>query len=78
MPRKSVRDDMSKDKTTPLNRRAFFGMAATGAATTALGVGSATPVMAQSTNDRTKSVYKKTAHIETYYQSNRYYGRGKK
>lgn len=69
---------MANDKTTPLNRRAFFGMAASGAATTALGVGGATPVLAQSANERTKSVYKKTPHVETYYQTNRYYGRGSK
>ena len=67
---------MSKDKTTPINRRAFFGVAATGAAATALGSGGATPVLAQSGNERTKARYQKTEHVETFYRTNRYYPRG--
>jgi len=67
---------MSKDKTTPINRRAFFGVAASGAAVTAMGVGGATPVVAQSGNERTKARYQKTEHVETFYRTNRYYPRG--
>jgi nitrous oxide reductase len=70
---------MSKDTGTPINRRAFFGVAATGAAATAIGtVGSATPVFAQSGDERTKARYQKTEHVETYYRTNRYYPRGDK
>ena len=67
---------MTKDKGTPLNRRAFFGVAATGAAATGLGSGSATPVFAQTGDERTKARYQKTDHVETYYRTNRYYPRG--
>jgi nitrous oxide reductase len=67
---------MTKDKGASLNRRAFFGVAATGAAATALGAGSATPVFAQSGDERTKARYQKTEHVETYYRTNRYYPRG--
>jgi nitrous oxide reductase len=67
---------MSRDKTTPINRRGFFGVAATGAAATALGVGGATPVLAQAGDERTKARYQKTEHVETFYRTNRYYPRG--
>jgi hypothetical protein len=63
---------MPNDKTTPLNRRAFFGVAATGAAATTLLKGSATPVLAQSGDERTRARYRVTEHIETFYRTNRY------
>lgn len=67
---------MSKQKTTPINRRAFFGVAATGAAATAIGAGGATPVFAETGDERTKARYQATDHVETYYRTNRYYPRG--
>ncbi len=67
---------MSRDKATAINRRTFFGVAATGAAATALGAGGATPVLAQSGDERTKARYQKTEHVEAYYRTNRYYPRG--
>lgn len=67
---------MSKDKGASLNRRAFFGVAATGAAATALGTGGARPVLAQTEDDRTRARYQTTEHVETYYRTNRYYPRG--
>ena len=63
---------MSSDKTTPLNRRAFLGAAATGAAATALGSGGATPVLAQAGDERTRARYRVTEHIEHFYRTNRY------
>ena len=67
---------MSDQKSTPINRRAFFGLAATGAAATALGTGSATPTFAQSGDERTRARYQKTEHVENFYRTNRYYPRG--
>lgn len=67
---------MSEKKGTPLNRRAFFGVAATGAAATAMGVGSATPVLAETGDERTKARYQPSEHVETFYRVNRYYPRG--
>lgn len=67
---------MTNNKRTPISRRAFFGVAATGAAATALGAGSATPVFAQSGDERTKARYQRTEHVETFYRTNRYYPRG--
>ena len=67
---------MSEKKGTPLNRRAFLGVAATGAAATAIGVGSATPVLAETGDERTKARYQKSEHVETFYRVNRYYPRG--
>lgn len=68
---------MSKDKHTPLSRRAFFGVAATGAASAAaLTAGSARPTFAQQTGDeRTRARYQKTEHVEAFYRTNRYYVR---
>lgn len=67
---------MSKEKAAPINRRAFFGAAAAGAATTTLGVGGATPVFAQTGDERTRARYQLTEHVETFYRVNRYYPRG--
>jgi len=53
---------MSRDKGPSLNRRAFFGVAATGAAAAAVGTGGARPVIAQTGDE--------------YYRTNRYYPRG--
>jgi hypothetical protein len=68
---------MSKDKHNPLSRRAFFGVAATGAASAAaLTAGSARPSFAQQTGDeRTRARYQKTEHVEAFYRTNRYYVR---
>ena len=69
---------MAQDKHNPISRRAFFGVAATGAASTvALTAGSARPGFAQQTgDDRTRARYQKTEHVETFYRTNRYYPRG--
>ncbi|MBD3764625.1 MAG: hypothetical protein IE927_07770 [Rhodobacterales bacterium] len=67
---------MSEKKGTPINRRAFFGVAATGAAATAMGVGHATPVLAETGDERTRARYQQSKHVETYYRVNRYYPRG--
>lgn len=69
---------MAQDKHIPISRRAFFGVAATGAASTvALTAGSARPGFAQQTGDeRTRARYQLTEHVETYYRTNRYYPRG--
>jgi hypothetical protein len=67
---------MSKEKATPINRRAFFGVAASGAAVATLGTGGATPVFAQTGDERTRARYQATEHVETYYRTNRYYPRG--
>ncbi|MBN2760470.1 MAG: hypothetical protein JXQ79_08220 [Rhodobacteraceae bacterium] len=68
---------MSKDKHNPISRRAFFGVAATGAASAAaLTAGSARPSFAQQTGDeRTRARYQKTPHVEAFYRTNRYYVR---
>lgn len=68
---------MTREKGTPISRRAFFGTASVGAATVALGTGSARPAVAQETGDeRTRARYQKTEHVETFYRTNRYYPRG--
>lgn len=69
---------MSKEKAAPINRRAFFGVAASGAAVTTLGVGvgGATPSFAQTGDERTRARYQQTEHVETFYRVNRYYPRG--
>lgn len=69
---------MAHEKHTPISRRAFFGVAATGAASTvALTAGSARPGFAQQTgNERTRARYQLTEHVETFYRTNRYYPRG--
>lgn len=67
---------MSRDKATAVSRRTFFRVAAAGATATALGAGGATPVLAQSGDERTKARYQKTEHVEAYYRTNRYYPRG--
>lgn len=69
---------MAKDKHNPISRRAFFGVAATGAASTvALTAGSARPSFAQQVGDeRTRARYQHTDHVETFYRTNRYYPRG--
>jgi nitrous oxide reductase len=71
-------NDMTKEKSTPISRRAFLGTASVGAAASvALGSGSATPAFAQQTgDDRTRARYQATEHVETYYRTNRYYPRG--
>ncbi|CUX80110.1 MAG: membrane-bound NAD-dependent formate dehydrogenase localization chaperone FdhE [Roseibaca calidilacus] len=68
---------MSEDKHNPISRRAFFGVAATGAASTAaLTAGGARPSFAQETGDeRTRARYQKTEHVEAFYRTNRYYVR---
>ncbi len=67
---------MPKNNTTPINRRAFFGVAATSAAATAVvGVGGATPAFAETGDERTRARYQLTEHVETYYRTNRYYPR---
>lgn len=67
---------MSMKHTTPINRRAFFGVAASGAAVTTLGVGGATPAFAETGDERTRARYQLTEHVETFYRTNRYYPRG--
>lgn len=69
---------MAKEKHTPISRRAFFGVAATGAASSvALTAGGARPSFAQQTGDeRTRARYQLTEHVETFYRTNRYYPRG--
>ena len=68
---------MKREKGTPISRRSVFGTAGVGAATVALGAGSAQPVLAQETGDeRTRARYQKTEHVETFYRTNRYYPRG--
>ena len=68
---------MTKDKGTPLSRRAFFGTATVGVAAAALTQGTATPALAQETGDeRTRARYQATEHVETFYRTNRYYPRG--
>ena len=68
---------MTKEKGSPISRRAFFGAASVGAATVALGTGSARPALAEETGDeRTRARYQKTEHVETFYRTNRYYPRG--
>ncbi len=69
---------MSEKTGNPMNRRAFFGVAATGAAATAIGTGSARPVVAQTGDERTRARYRETEHVQTYYAANRYYPRGDK
>ncbi len=71
---------MAQDRKNPISRRAFFGVAATGAASAAaLTAGTATPSFAQQTGDeRTRARYQKTEHVETFYRTNRYYPRGDK
>lgn len=68
---------MVKDQRDPISRRAFFGVAATGAASAAaLTAGSARPSFAQQTgSERTRARYQATEHVETYYRTNRYYPR---
>ncbi|EAQ07871.1 MULTISPECIES: hypothetical protein [Yoonia] len=68
---------MTKDKHDPMSRRAFFGVAATGASAAALTMGGARPVMAQQTGDeRTKARYRETEHVAAFYRTNRYYDQG--
>jgi len=69
---------MAQDKKMSLSRRAFFGVAATGAVSaTALGMGSARPGFAQQRGEeRTRARYQKTEHVEHFYRTNRYYPRG--
>lgn len=68
---------MTKLKHDPMSRRAFFGVAATGASAAALTAGGARPVMAQQIGDeRTKARYQETEHVATYYRTNRYYDGG--
>ena len=68
---------MKKVKHDPMSRRAFFGVAATGATAVALTAGGARPVMAQQTGDeRTKARYQETEHVATFYRTNRYYNEG--
>lgn len=68
---------MTKVKHDPMSRRAFFGVAATGASAAALTAGGARPVIAQQTGaERTKARYQETEHVATYYRTNRYYDRG--
>jgi len=71
-------NDMTKEKMTPISRRAFLGTASVGAAASvALGAGSARPAFAQETGDeRTRARYQTTEHVETFYRTNRYYPRG--
>ena len=60
-----------------LSRRAFFGVAAAGAAgATALTGGRATPAFAQTGDDRKRARYQRTEHVENFYRTNRYYVRG--
>lgn len=68
---------MAKNQST-VSRRAFFGVAAAGAASTAaLSVGGAKPAFAQEVGDeRTKARYQVTPHVENFYRTNRYYPRG--
>ncbi len=68
---------MSRDTGPSLNRRAFFGVAATGAAAATVGTGGARPVVAQTGDERTRARYQETEHVQTYYETNRYYPRGK-
>lgn len=67
---------MTREKKTPISRRAFLGVAGTGVAATALGTGGAAPVFAQSGDERTKSRYRVTEQVEAFYRTNRYYPRG--
>lgn len=69
---------MAQDRINLISRRAFFGVAATGAASAAaLTAGTATPSFASQTGDeRTRARYQKTEHVETFYRTNRYYPRG--
>lgn len=69
---------MAQDTHNPISRRAFFGVAATGAASAAaLTAGSARPGFAQQTGeDRTRARYRRTEHIENFYRTNRYFPRG--
>jgi nitrous oxide reductase len=69
---------MAQDTHNPISRRAFFGVAATGAASAAaLTAGSARPGFAQQVgSERTRARYQKTEHVETFYRTNRYYPRG--
>ncbi len=69
---------MAQNKHNPISRRAFFGVAATGAASTvAITAGGARPGFAQQTGDeRTRARYQKTEHVEAFYRTNRYYPRG--
>ena len=69
---------MTKEKSTPISRRAFLGTASVGAAApVALGSGSARPAFAQQTGEeRTRARYQATEHVETFYRTNRYYPRG--
>ncbi|TVP71010.1 MAG: hypothetical protein EA339_11605 [Rhodobacteraceae bacterium] len=69
---------MGQDKHTPISRRAFFGVAATGAASAgAMTMGGAQPSFAQQVGDeRTRARYSKTEHVEHFYRTNRYYPRG--
>ena len=71
-------NDMTREKPTPISRRAFLGTTAVGAtAAVALGSGSARPALAQQTGDeRTRARYQHTEHVETFYRTNRYYPRG--
>jgi hypothetical protein len=72
---KGERHDQGKGHSD--QRRAFFGTAGVGAASVALGTGSARPALAQETGDeRTRARYQKTEHVETFYRTNRYYPRG--
>lgn len=69
---------MAQAKHNPMSRRAFFGVAATGAASTAaLTVGGARPVFAEEVGDeRTRARYQETEHVATFYRTNRYYTGG--
>lgn len=67
---------MTNEKPAPINRRAFFGVAASGAVATTIGVGGATPAFAQDADERTRARYQVTEHVENFYRTNRYYPRG--
>ncbi|SEM77996.1 formate dehydrogenase region TAT target [Loktanella fryxellensis] len=70
---------MANNDAMPINRRAFFGVAASSAAaSTVMAVGGAKPAFAQTEtgDERTRARYQLTEHVETYYRTNRYYPRG--
>lgn len=70
-------DQDARNKAAGIGRRGFFGAVAGVGAAAALTVGGAKPVLAQETGDeRTKSRYQETDHVQAFYRTNRYYKQG--
>jgi hypothetical protein len=72
----SARDDdarQGKGQGRGIGRRGFFGAAVGLGATAATLGGGATPVLAETGDERTKARYRETEHVKAFYRTNRYY-----